>query len=82
MSTQLNFDGYWEGIAEYSCDNCGKTVKFRFDDEESGKDYKGRRTQLKEKFGWQFTKVNDIWVEFCSETCRNSYIRKNTFGGK
>ena len=35
MSRELVFDGYWEGTADYSCDQCGKTVKFRFDSEES-----------------------------------------------
>jgi len=75
---ELNFDGWWEGDVEYSCDECRKTVKFRFDDEDSAKNAKGQRNALRRKRGWVFTKVNNQFRDFCSERCRNNYIRRNT----
>ena len=78
MSRELSFTGWWEGDVEYSCDNCGKTVKIPFDDEASAKAYKEQRATLKNDHGWTFTKVNDVFVEFCCEACRNAYIRRNT----
>lgn len=78
MSRELVFDGFWEGAAEYSCDCCGKTVKFRFDSEESANNAKGHRQALRKKRGWITTKVDDQWHDFCGESCRNKYIRENT----
>lgn len=76
MSRELQFDGYWEGEAVYTCDNCRKTgAKFRFDSEDVGS--KEHRTELR-KQGWHFNKVNNQWKDFCCERCRNEYIRKNT----
>ena len=79
MARDLEYDGYWEGNVCYSCDcrGCGKTVKMRFDSEEEAKDYAGQRELLKRQ-GWLSTKVNGNWHDFCSETCRNKYIRDNT----
>ena len=79
MSRELVFDGYWEGAAEYSCDCCGKTVKFRFDSEESANNARGHRQALRTKRGWITTKVEDQWHDFCGEPCRNKYIREQTF---
>lgn len=78
MGRELYFDGWWEGDAEFWCDCCGKTVKFSFDDEDSAKNAKGQRDALHRKRGWIFTKVNDQWADFCSESCRNKYIREQT----
>lgn len=78
MSRELTFDGYWEGAAEYSCDCCGKTVKFRFDSEESAKNAKGHREALRRKRQWITTKVENQFHDFCSESCKNKYIRENT----
>ena len=36
------------------------------------------RKELREKKGWVTTKVNDRWKDFCSEECRNRYIRNQT----
>ena len=77
MARELEFDGYWEGSARYTCDCCGEIFRFRFDSEEEANDYKGQRDFLKKK-GWIFTKVNGNWCDFSSETCRNKYIRNNT----
>lgn len=70
-----NFDGWWEGETEYTCDCCHKKERYRFDDEDI--DYKGQKTDLKSK-GWIFTQVNGRWQDFCSESCRNAFIRRNT----
>ena len=80
MSRELEFDGYWEGQACFTCDGpgCRNRAKFRFDSEEEAKDYKGQREQLK-GMGWIFTKVNGRFLDFCCESHRNDYIRKNTF---
>lgn len=78
MRDELEFDGWWEGIAPYRCDNCGKTVRFRFDSEDSARNSKRHRRILREDEGWNFTKVNDNWRDFCSFACRDSYIRRNT----
>lgn len=75
MSRELEFDGYWEGEAVYSCDCCGKEEKFRFFSEDI--DSKAHRAKLREN-GWITTKVNGQWKDFCSEKCRNVYIRKHT----
>ena len=36
MSRELEFSGYWEGDAVYSCDNCGAQQSFPFDSEDVG----------------------------------------------
>jgi len=76
MSRELEFDGYWEGEAVYSCDQCHKREKFRFDSEDI--DSKAHRRELREKKGWITTKVNGKWYDFDSEQCRNKFIRMNT----
>jgi len=77
MSRELQFDGYWEGEAVYTCDNCHKShKKFRFDSDEI--DSKKHRAEMR-KCGWFIDKVNDQWKDFCCERCKNQYIRNNTF---
>ena len=78
MSRELVFDGWWEGAAEYSCDCCGKTVKFRFDCEDDAKNSKAHREALRRKRGWITTQVEGVWRDFCGESCKNRYIRQNT----
>ena len=78
MAKELEFDGFWEGSAAYTCDCCGAAVKFRFDSEEEAKASKEHRKALREKRGWITTQVDGIWHDFCSEKCRNQYIRNNT----
>lgn len=78
MSRELQFDGYWEGEAVYTCDNCHKArMKFRFDSEEI--DSRGHRAEMRRN-GWKApTEVEGRLFDFCCERCRNEYIRKNTF---
>ena len=59
----LEFSGYWEGEAVYSCDCCGKDVSFPFDSEDIDS---------------ITTKVDGEWHDFCCEACRNKYIRDTT----
>lgn len=47
MSRELEFDGWWEGRAVYSCDCCHKTESFRFDSEDI--DSKAHRKELRER---------------------------------
>lgn len=75
MARELKFDGYWEGDAVYSCDQCGKESKgFRFDSEDVGS--KRHRAELRKR-GWITTKVKEEWHDFCCEECRNKYIKAN-----
>lgn len=78
MSKELSFDGWWEGHAEYTCDNCGKTECFPFTDEEEAKDSRSHRKALRDDYGWITTKVEGQWHDFCCEACKNAWIRKNT----
>ena len=78
MAKELEFDGFWEGMACYSCDYCGATVKIRFDSEDEAKDSRIHRKHLREDCGWITTKVNGNWKDFCSEAHRNKYIRAQT----
>lgn len=75
---ELEFDGWWTGEVEYSCDCCGNVAKLPFDSEEEANNGKDHRRRLSKR-GWQFTKVNNQFRDFCSEACRNKYIRENTF---
>lgn len=77
MSRELNFDGWWEGDAVYSCDcpGCHNEASYRFDSEDV--DSKSHRTDLRTK-GWITTQVEGKWKDFCSEKCRNKYIRTKT----
>ena len=77
MARELEFDGWWEGAACYTCDCCGKNVRFRFDSEEEANDFKTQREYLKGK-GWISTKVNGYFKDFCGYDCRDKYIRNNT----
>ena len=65
MSRELEFSGYWEGDAVYSCDNCGAQQSFPFDSEDVGS--KEHRKELREKLGWITTKVDGEWYDFCCE---------------
>lgn len=76
MARELDFDGFWEGDVVYTCDNCHKTQKFRFDSKEET-DYHLHKPELRE-LGWMSVKVNGHYGDFCCEKCRNEYIRKNT----
>ena len=79
MARELEFDGFWEGNISYTCDcsGCRKRVKIRFDSEAGAKDFKSEHDILR-KQGWLSTKVNGNFKDFCSESCRNKYIRNNT----
>lgn len=77
MSRSLEFDGWWEGDVVFTCDNCGKTVKFRFDDQESAQNASGQMAALRKKRGWEFLKFRAILRDFCCTKCRDEYIKNN-----
>ena len=66
---------YGEGDVVCTCDYCGNTARFPFDD--SSPSFKDAQTRLM-AMGWTSCKVNDQWRDFCHELCRNKYIKKNT----
>lgn len=66
---------FGEGDVVCACDNCGHTLRFPFED--STPDFRGVQTRLFE-MGWTAIKVSGVWQDFCSEYCRNQYIKKNT----
>lgn len=66
---------YGEGDVVCTCDQCGHPLRFPFED--STPDYKRVQKQIF-AMGWTSCQVNGIWRDFCSEYCRNQYIKKNT----
>ena len=76
MSRELEFTGYWEGDAVYSCDCCHQSQSFPFDSEDI--DSEQHRKGLRERLGWITTKVDGEWHDFCCERCRNQFIRDTT----
>lgn len=79
MSRELDFTGWWEGYAVYTCDcpGCARTEEIKFDSEDENNSKEHRRLLRQDK-GWITTKVNGRWKDFCSESCRNKYIRMKT----
>ena len=78
MSRETQFDGWWEGEVEITCDWCRKRhLIFKCFCEDDFKNYT-REQAAKKKEGWITTKVNGHLVEFCCEKCRNEYVRKFT----
>lgn len=79
MSRDLDFDGWWQGDAVYTCDcpGCTKSESFRFESEDEN-DAKEHRRILRQDKGWNTTKINGKWYDFCCETCRNKAIRLKT----
>lgn len=76
MSRELEFDGYWEGNTVFTCDCCGKTAKFRFDSQEEA--FSPEHRTILRKRGWVLIQVNGDLKNFCTESCRNKYIREQT----
>lgn len=72
---ELEFDGFWEGIVEYRCDNCGKVVKFRFENEEEAKNVSGQNNALRKKRGWKILDINGHHFDFCCDQCMIRYIK-------
>ena len=72
----LEYPGYWEGEAVYSCDCCGKDVSFPFDSEDI--DSKAHRKELLERLEWITTQMDGEWHAFCCAACQNKNIRDTT----
>ena len=79
MAREMNFTGWWEGEVEYYCDNCGKMESFSFECEDEAKAYKNQQKILRKEFGWKVPEIIEgKYHEFCSEKCKNEWIKKNT----
>lgn len=40
-------------------------------------DFRSAQIHIRE-LGWTSLKIGGFWRDFCSETCRNTFIRENT----
>lgn len=65
---------YGEGTIVSNCDQCSSCEEYEFED--GYPDYKSAQAELRD-IGWTSTKVNGEWCDFCSEECRNQYIKDN-----
>ena len=65
---------YGEGDIQCTCDNCGNQHLVECNGEP---DFKMAQEEIR-KEGWISTKVHGIWYDFCSEKCRNSFIKRNS----
>ena len=76
MSRTLEFTGWWVGDAVYECDcpGCHETKCFAFESEDDINSSLHRKI-LRAENGWITTKVNGEYKDFCSEECRNKYIK-------
>lgn len=61
------------GTLTCTCDNCGKSYKFKF---KSKPDYKGCGQKLKEKYGWFPRKYEGQWYDLCSDECKDELEEK------
>ena len=74
----MNFDGWWQGTIDISCDFCHKRhLVFNFYTESEAKDYE-REKRAKKRENWITLKSNGHLFEFCSEKCRNNWIKQQT----
>lgn len=60
------------GTLVCTCDNCKKTVKYKFSKKP---DYKATQGKLKEK-GWVARKLGEDWYDFCSDDCFDAFREK------
>lgn len=65
---------YGVGKIVCSCDACSSTEEFEFEDNKP--DFAGAQKELR-KMGWTSLKNNGKWYDFCSEKCRNKFIKEN-----
>lgn len=56
------------------CDYCSETTEHEFED--GSPDFRGAQEHIRD-LGWTSTKVNGHWHDFCSEDCRNSFIKEH-----
>lgn len=65
-----------EGSILCTCDNCGAEENVAdFDD--GHPDYRQAQGEI-EDMGWMSTKVHGVWYDFCSESCRNNFIKNRS----
>lgn len=75
MAKQIDWSPFYgEGDIVCECDQCSAEERFSFED--NCPDY-GRVQRQLHKIGWQSLKSNGKWYDFCSEKCRNRFIKEN-----
>lgn len=73
MSKEIEWSElYGVGTIVCTCDNCSAQEEFEFDD--NNPDFRAAQNALR-RFGWMSCKVHGEWYDFCSEKCRNNYIK-------
>lgn len=73
MSKEIEWsEMYGVGTIVCCCDTCSAVEEFDFDD--NYPDFEAAQRELK-KLGWMPCKVNGRWYDFCSEKCRNAFIK-------
>lgn len=74
MSKEIEWSElYGVGTIVCTCDNCSAEENFDFED--NNPNFKAVQSLLR-SIGWVSCKVNGEWRDFCSERCRNSYIKR------
>lgn len=75
MSKEIEWSPFYgEGEIVCYCDQCRKEERFDFDD--NAPDYESAQKELHE-IGWNTLKANGKYYDFCSERCRNKYVKEN-----
>ena len=75
MSKEIDWSPFYgEGEIVCTCDQCKKEERFEFED--NYPDYAKAQRELRE-IGWQSIKSKGVWLDFCCERCRNTYIKEN-----
>ena len=64
---------YGEGEIVCRCDKCHREERFDFDDNHP--DYAAAQRKLY-GMGWLSFKSKDRWFDFCSEECRDRFIKE------
>lgn len=73
MSKEIEWGAlYGVGTVVCTCDNCSAEEEFEF--EHNNPDFKAVQEELK-KSGWMPCKIEGKWYDFCSEKCRNNFIK-------
>jgi len=75
MSKEIEWSKFYgEGTVVCYCDTCQKEEQYDFDNNRPP--YNEIQNELRKK-GWLSCKVHGNWHDFCSEECRNKYIKEH-----
>ena len=62
-----------EGEIICECDQCGEQEAIDF---YKRPDFREAQDEI-EKMGWVSCRINGEWKDFCTMTCRNTYVKEN-----